>query len=249
MSCASAEVADDTGFLNRSVTVDGKSYRYVVYVPQEFDAAKRWPVLMFLHGSGERGDDGMRQTVVGVGAAVRWNPERFPMIVVFPQAPPDTQWLGAEARFAMTAMERSIAEFHGDPDRLYLTGLSLGGYGVWHLALEHPERFAALVPVCGGIVKPETADSVRQSPLTLDAPDPWVFTASRVKQTPVWIFHGSDDDVIPPSESRKMRDAIAKAGGVVRYSELAGVNHNAWDPAYANAELWSWLLRQRRSGR
>lgn len=249
MSCASADVAADTGFLNRSITVDGKSYRYVVYVPADFDPAKRWPVLMFLHGSGERGDDGMRQTAVGVGSAIRWNPERFPMLVVFPQAPPDTQWLGAEARFAMMAMEQSIGEFSGDPDRLYLTGLSLGGYGVWHLALEHPGRFAALVPVCGGIVKPETAHSVRQSPLTANAQDPWAFTASRVTETPVWIFHGASDDTIPPSESQRMRAELEKAGGNVRYTEFPDVGHNAWDPAYADAELWSWLLKQQRVSR
>lgn len=249
MSCASADVAADTGFLNRSITVDGKPYRYVVYVPAEFDPAKRWPVLMFLHGSGERGDDGMRQIEVGLGRAIRWNPERFPMIVVFPQAPPDTQWLGAEARFAMMAMEQSIGEFSGDTDRLYLTGLSLGGYGVWHLALEHPGRFAALVPVCGGIVKPESADSVRQSPLTADAQEPWAFTASRVTETPVWIFHGGGDDVIPPSESQRMREELEKAGGNVRYTEFPDVGHDAWDPAYANEELWAWLLRQRRSSR
>lgn len=235
----------ETGFLDRTLALEEKTYRYVVYVPRGHDRTRALPVLLFLHGAGERGDDGLRQTAVGLAPAIRARPERFPMIVVFPQAPADTQWLGDQARFAIMAMERTAAEFGGDPDRFYLTGLSLGGYGTWHLALENPGRFAALIPVCGGIVKPETAQSVRRSALTMGASDPYAFTAERVGKTPVWIFHGADDGVIPASESRRMHEELERVGGRVRYTEYPGVGHNAWDPAYSEAALWTWLLRQR----
>ena len=243
-SCSSFHRPDESGFLQRELVLGGKTYRYVVYVPTGNDRRQKLPVLLFLHGAGERGEDGLRQTEVGLGPAIRTHPERFPMIVVFPQAPPDTRWLGDEARFAMTALERAATEFRGDRRRFYLTGLSLGGYGTWHLALAHPGRFAALVPVCGGILKPEGVESVRQSPLTRGAADPYAFTAAGVGRTRVWIFHGSDDRVIPVTESREMYEELQRADGDVRYTEFPAVGHNAWDPAYSDAELWAWLLRQ-----
>ncbi|HET7712171.1 MAG TPA: prolyl oligopeptidase family serine peptidase [Thermoanaerobaculia bacterium] len=239
---------NESGFLNRSLIHAGKSYRFVVYVPPNRERAKKLPVLLFLHGAGERGDDGLRQTAVGVGSAIRWNPERFPMIVVFPQAPPQTQWLGDEAGFAMSALEQAAEEFGGDPTRFYLTGLSLGGYGTWHLALERPGIFAAIVPVCGGIRKPETSQNVRQSPLTIAAADPYAFVAEQVQRQrlAVWIFHGEADPLIPVSESRRMRDELTARGVEVRYTEYPRVGHNAWDPAYGTEELWTWLLGKRR---
>jgi predicted peptidase len=244
-ACATMPATKDTGFLNRTLTHAGQSYRYVVYVP-EHDGSRPLPIALFLHGAGERGDDGMRQTAVGIGSAIRWSRERFPMIVVMPQAPADTQWLGDTGRAAMLALDAATREFGGDPARTYLTGLSLGGYGTWHLAMEHPDRFAALVPVCGGILKPETANSVRQSPLTAGAADPYAATAQKIRPgIPIWIFHGADDKVIPPTESRRMFAELQKLGANVRYTELPGVGHNAWDPAYGNPELWTWVLAQR----
>lgn len=244
-SCATMRPTSETGFLNRTVDHAGRTYRYVVYVPDS-DRTRMLPVVLFLHGAGERGDDGLRQTAVGLGSAIRWNPERFPMIVVMPQAPAETQWLADSATAAMIALDAATREFRGDPSRTYLTGLSLGGYGTWHLAMAHPGRFAALVPVCGGILKPETAESVRQSPLTAGAADPYAVTAERVRAVPAWIFHGAEDKTIPPSESRRMYAELQKLGADVRYTEFPGVGHNAWDPAYGNAELWTWLLAQRR---
>lgn len=238
----------DTGFLTRTLSFEGTTYRYVVYVPAGHDGRRKLPVLLFLHGAGERGTDGMRQIEVGLGRAIRWNQERFPMIVVFPQAPPDTRWLGNESRFAVRAMEEAAAEFNGDRERFYLTGISLGGYGTWHLALENPELFAAIAPVCGGIVKPETAVNVRQSPLTMSAPDPYAFVAARVheQRVPIWIFHGADDPVIPVDESRRMAEELRSRGADVRYTEYPDAGHNAWDPAYGTAELWTWMLDRRK---
>lgn len=244
-SCATMRSTSETGFLNRTVDHAGRTYRYVVYVPDS-DRSRILPVVLFLHGAGERGDDGLRQTAVGLGSAIRWSPERFPMIVVMPQAPAETRWLADSATAAMMALDAATREFRGDPSRTYLTGLSLGGYGTWHLAMAHPGRFAALVPVCGGILKPETADSVRQSPLTASAADPYAATAERVSGVPVWIFHGAEDKTIPASESRRMYAELQKLGADVRYTEFPGVGHNAWDPAYGNGELWTWLLAQRR---
>src|SRR5688500_4846476 len=171
VSCRSMTMPE-SGFLNRTLIHNGRTYRYVVYVPAGHNRSHTLPVLLFLHGAGERGDDGLRQIEVGLGRAIRWSSDRFPMIVVFPQTPADTQWLGDEARFAVLALEQASSEFRGDRHRFYLTGMSLGGYGTWHLALENPGLFAAIAPVCGGIVKPETSQNVRQSPLTLSSSDP-----------------------------------------------------------------------------
>ena len=243
VSCVSTR-RSETGFLDRSLTAGGRESRYVVYVPR--DAAGPLPVILSLHGAGERGSEGMRPTQVGLGPAVRWMPERFPALIVFPQVPPDERWLGAPAAAAMEALEATIREFGADRERIYLTGLSMGGYGVWHMATAYPDVFAALVPVCGGIVPAGSATSVRQSPLTLGEPDPYAFTATRVASIPTWIFHGADDTVVLPSESRRMHEALQAVGAGVRLTVYEGVGHNSWDRAYGEAELWEWLFRQRR---
>jgi predicted peptidase len=235
-----------TGFLNRTTTVDGRTFPYVIYVPRDWTPSRKWPVILFLHGAGERGTDGLRQTQVGIGTVIRFTPERVPAIVVFPQVPPEERWIGAPADAAMQALEEATAEFSGDAQRTYLTGLSMGGYGVWHLALAHPDRFAALIPICGGIVPAGSATSVRQSPLTSNAQDPYAFTAQQLKHIPTWIFHGADDTVVLPSESRRMAEALRNAGNDVRATEYQGVGHNAWDPAFGDDELWSWMFRQAR---
>lgn len=242
---AACRTMPQTGFLDRTTTVGNATYPYVVYVPRNWTPAQRWPVILFLHGAGERGSNGLPPTQVGLGSAIRFRPERATAIVVFPQAPDDERWIGAPADAAMSALDAAIAEFSGDRDRVVLTGLSMGGFGTWHLALVHPERFAALVPVCGGIVPAGSATSVRQSPLTAHANDPYAFTAQKLHHIPTWIFHGADDTVIFPSESRKMHDAMRAAGADVRYTELAGVGHNAWDAAYGDDALWAWMLAAR----
>lgn len=236
-----------TGFLDRSVMIGGSSYPYVVYVPRGWSRDRAWPLVLFLHGAGERGSDGQRPVQVGLGSAIRSAPERFPALVVFPQAPMDGRWIGDPADAAMAALEAAVREFGGDSERVYLTGLSMGGFGTWHLALAHRDVFAALVPVCGGIVPHGSATSVRQSPLTMGESDPYAFTARRLRHLPVWMFHGGDDTVIEASESRKMRDALRAVGAGVRYTEYEGVGHNAWDRAYGEAELWAWVFAQRRT--
>src|SRR4051812_46068022 len=140
-----------TGFLDRNITVSGKSYHYQVCGPADYASKPAWPAILFLHGAGERGDDGLLQTSVGLALAIRQNPARYPAIVVFPQVPRDSQWVGIPADMAVAALQQTMREFHVDPARVYLTGLSMGGHGTWYIAYRHPELFAAVVPICGWV--------------------------------------------------------------------------------------------------
>src|SRR6185503_11454303 len=124
----------ETGFLNRTIKVDSETYKYQVYVPADYTRDKRWPVVLFLHGGGERGVDGLIQTEVGIGSAIRRFPQRYPAIVVMPQAKPDLGWVGPNAEMALKALEKAEGEFSTDKNRVYLTGLSMGGSGTWYLA-------------------------------------------------------------------------------------------------------------------
>jgi len=246
--CAAPAVADkrETGFLNRTATVGKNTYRYQVYVPADWSKKKKWPVILFLHGAGERGDDGLVQTEVGIGTVIRRHVERFPCIVVLPQCRKDVWWLGTEMEAqALKALDQSIKEFNGDPQRLYLTGLSMGGYGTWGIAAKYPHKFAALVPVCGGVRPPIGIRNPVNSPGEDSSSDPYAATAQKIGRTPVWIFHGGSDRVVPVAESRKMAEALKAAGGNVKYNEYEGVGHNSWDKAYAEADLMPWLLAQR----
>jgi predicted peptidase len=236
----------ETGFLNRTVRVNGNDYPYAVYVPRGFDRARKWPVILFLHGSGERGSDGLRPSQVGLGAAIRFDPSGVPAIVVFPHAPLDTRWIGEPADAAIAALDRSIEELNGDRERTYLTGLSMGGYGAIHLALAEPRRFAALVIVCGGLLPHPTTTAVQRSPLIPAGADPYAFVAQSLRSVPIWLFHGAADPVIPIDEARHLDEELKKAGATVRYTEYPEVGHNAWDRAYGEAGMWSWLFAQRR---
>jgi predicted peptidase len=246
--------ATDTGFLDRHVHVAGVDYRYQVYVPEGRPPAGGWPVLLFLHGSGERGEDGLKQTQVGLPAAIRADRERFPMLVVMPQARPDTRWSGAIAKMAIAALDASMREFHADPQRQLLTGLSIGGQGVWLLAAENPQRFAALAPVSSflflrlddDVANPAVATALLAEFPELAKDDPAPEFSARLPKVPVWMFHGAADDLVPPLHARQMRDALRARGADLRYTEYAGGNHNAWDAAYAEPELVPWLLSQRR---
>lgn len=237
----------ETGFLNRTAVVERRTVRYMVYLPADFSPDRSWPVILFLHGAGEGGSNGLLQTNVGLGPAIRRHPERVPAVVVFPQSPRGHPWRGASADLALRALERSIEEFHGDADHLYLTGVSMGGYGTWRLALEEPHRFAAVVPICGGLDVPAR----RRLPqvVDLDAPLPRAYldAAHQLRHLPAWMFHGEEDDIVPVSESRVVVEALRQVDAPVRYTEYPGVEHDAWDPAYAEPQLMPWLLSHRRA--
>ena len=231
----------ETGFLDRIVTVGGLTYRYQVYVPQSYDQEASWPVILFLHGAGERGSDGLVQTEVGLGEAIRRNPDRYPAIVVFPQAPTESRWQGTTAEAGLAELDLTLDEFSTDPARIYLTGLSMGGNGSWYLGYHHADRFAAVVPICGFVEQRGPFAGVAP-----DADDPFAEVASRLGNTPVWIFHGESDTVVPVDESRRMFKALQAAGGPVHYTELPGTGHNSWDAAYASPSFAAWLFEQRR---
>lgn len=239
----------ESGFLNRKITVSGTEYLYQVYVPEQWSADSQWPVILFLHGAGERGDDGLLQTQVGIATAIRLYKRRFPAIVVMPQCRKNMWWTQDEMETqAMEALAQAMREFNGDPQRVYLTGLSMGGYGTWSLATKNPGMFAALAPVCGGVRLPPRLAALQPQPPSGPDVDPYRAAAQKIGKTPVWIFHGGADPVVPVSESRSMAEALKAAGGDVRFTEYEGVGHNSWDRAYAEAEFTSWLLAQRNTG-
>lgn len=235
----------ETGFLNRLATAGGQSYPYQVYVPVNYATAPSWPVILFLHGAGERGSDGLLQTTVGLAPAIRRDATRFPAIVVFPQVPSDSQWVGAPAEAAMTALRQTLAEFRVDPDRVYLTGLSMGGHGTWYLAYRHPDLFAAVAPICGWVPDfPQFRGSVPVVPP--DSGPPLPALARRLRHLPIWIFHGEMDRVVPVSGSREPAAALKEIGGNARFTEYLGVDHDSWDATYASKEFVDWLFAQRR---
>ncbi len=227
-----ARADDPRGFVNR-VHKDPASAesKYVVFVPHAYAAAesaeKRWPVIMFLHGAGERGDDGQKQVTVGLGPAIRRREAQFPFVAVFPQCLANGRWQAEspDGERAMAILAEVEKEFRTDPDRVYLTGLSLGGMGTWSLGMKHPGRFAALAPICG---RGDTSQ------------------AAAIAKLPIWCFHGDADRAVPVEGSRTMIAAVKEAGGSPRYSEFPYVGHNSWDPAYATGELYTWLLEQKR---
>jgi poly(3-hydroxybutyrate) depolymerase len=239
---AHADHHQDTGFLNRRITVSGISYKYQVYLPEQWSPKRAWPIILFLHGSGERGSDGTDQTQIGLPAAIRSHPDRWPFVVVMPQVPYNHRhWTDPDMMtVAMKALDTEVHEFRGDPQRTYLTGLSLGGYGTWEIAKNYPHRFSAIVPVCGGVFW-------SYSPQRWHEPGLAETYAHAVGRTPIWIFHGADDPVVSPRQSVLMYEALSLAGGNVRFWEYAGWKHNVWDKAYAEPELPRWLLAHRLS--
>jgi predicted peptidase len=170
----------------------------------------------------------------------------FPAVVVIPQAPDDTEWTDpADADMAMAALEKSVKEFHGDRRRLYLTGLSMGGYGSWQLAVDHPDTFAAAAIICGGVTA-LSDERVLRVHGAHKGEDPFAWVAKKIGKLPVWIFHGGDDNVVPTEQSRKMNAALVKRGAEVKYSEFPGVNHGSWEKAYATPDLWDWMFSHTR---
>ena len=236
-------------FVERSVQYRGVVYRYQVFLPTDEFTGKR-PVVMFLHGKGEFGYDGEKPTLVGLGPYVRANADTFPAIAVFPQAPDNTQWMGEVNQIALLALEATLNEFDADADRVYLTGLSMGAFGTWLLAMDHPDRFAAIVPVCNNLIASEEHESNESGAEDASpdvAVDPLLSNIAKVQQIPIWIFHGGKDDLVPPVHARRMFAALkAIDARDVRYTEFPDANHNCWDSAYAEPELWIWLFSQHR---
>jgi predicted peptidase len=242
--------AAETGFLDRAVSVAGVEYRYQVYVPRNFDPARRWPVVLALHGGGDYGSDGLSQTEGTLPRVIRLHPERFPAVVIFAQAHADGKpgWQGQGGDAALAAIDRALAEFHGDPARVYLTGYSAGGNGAWSLAYRYPQRFAAVVVVCGFVTDfTGTTSGVKYPAIApASAGDPYAAVAKRVAGLPIWLFHGDADKTVSVEQSRHMAAALKTLGADVRYTELPGIDHAAWTPAYNDPAMAAWLFAQRR---
>lgn len=200
---------------------------YLLHLPPNAEKADSLPLILFLHGSGERGSDLARVSQVGLPKLVEADPQ-FPFIFVAPQCPTNTIWL---THFdALNALlDDVIAAYPVDTRRIYITGLSMGGTGTWGFAAAYPERAAAIVPVCGG--------------------DGWFSgddSLCALKDTPTWTFHGALDQVIPLAETARMVRALKACGGNVRLTVYPDVEHNSWNNAYAEPELYTWLLEQHR---
>lgn len=235
----------ETGFLNRTLELDHEVFRYQVYVPAAYAPTNRWPVVLFLHGGGERGDDGLLQTEVGIGSAVRRNAAQWPAIIVFPQGRKGLRWNAQEAAVALEALRATEAEFSTEPDRVYLTGMSRGGVGSYYLAYRDPARFAAILVACGRVRPPDASES---AVVPAADGDPFAALARRLRGVPLRLFHGDADATITVEESRLLAAALRELDAPFTYTEIPGGDHNAWDAMYRSAEVVEWLFGQRRAG-
>jgi predicted peptidase len=198
--------------------------KYLLYLPKDYDQKDSWPLLLFLHGAGERGDDLNLVKKHGPPKLIEEGHE-FPFIVVSPQCPRNRRW----EPFELAALLDEIVEKHKvDQDRISVTGLSMGGFGTWSLAAFQPDRFAALVPICGG-------------------GEPII--ARLFKPIPAWVFHGAKDTVVPLERSEKMVEAMKQAGGNIKFTVYPEAGHDSWTESYANPELYEWRLQQKRTAK
>ncbi|HVY30232.1 MAG TPA: prolyl oligopeptidase family serine peptidase [Polyangiaceae bacterium] len=240
----SALAQDISGFEARSFQGTKLTLPYRLFKVKNPVAGSKYPLILFLHGAGERGDDNGKQLMANAGATV-WATDAHqaahPAYVIAPQCPADKQWVDTDwtkgsystttvaiSDQLTTALEIADAvakEFDTDPARQYITGLSMGGYGTWDAILRNPERFAAALPVCG-------------------AGDP--SKAELIKDLPIWTAHGDADPVVPVTGSRDMVAALKAVGSTIKYSEYPGVQHDAWTMTYANEEIVDWLFTNKK---
>ena len=195
---------------------------YLLFLPQGYEGSThRWPLMLFLHGSGESGSDLAKVKIHGPPKIVESKPD-FPFILVSPQSP----GRGWNVETLNALLDDVLQRYRVDPDRVYLTGLSMGGYGTWSLAAAHPERFAAIVPICGG-----------GNPA--DAP--------KLAAIPAWVFHGAKDGTVPVQRSKDMVEAIKTAGGNPKLTIYPEAGHDSWTETYNNPALYQWLLEQKKT--
>jgi len=200
---------------------DNPPYNYLLFTPANYEKQDKWPLIVFLHGSGERGDDLELVKTHGPPKIVEGKPD-FEFLVVSPQVPDRTRWDPEKIEQLIDQVSKALKV---DTDRVYLTGLSLGGYGTWSTAAKYPERFAAIVPICG-VGDPESAEAI--------------------KSVPCWVFHGAKDQAVPLARSEEMVEALKNAGGQPKFTVYPDADHDSWTESYNNSELYKWLLQQRR---
>jgi predicted peptidase len=205
--------------------------KYLLYLPREYGEKPdvKWPTILFLHGMGERGDNLELVKRHGIPKLLEERQD-FPFIVISPQCPSNTMWpmMVDELRdLLLDAMKR----YRIDETRVYLTGLSMGGFGAWHLASTYPELFAAVVPICGGMFPDEKFQERINS----------------LKSISIWIFHGAKDELVPVDNSKQLYEALKKIGGKVKLTIYPDLGHDSWTITYENPELYEWLLQQRKT--
>ncbi len=215
---------------------DGQKLLYRLLKPPSLEKGKKYPVLVCLHGSGGRGKDN-RKNLSGTRASqVIANPKmvkKFPCFAFVPQCPPEGSWSPRRGEsqdyipVALAVLDALMKEFEEaiDPGRIYVTGQSMGGAGTYNMLSSRPGFFAAGAPVCGG----------------------WKLEdAPKLARSPIWIFHGANDRIVPTKYSRELHVALKQARAVVKYTEYPGVGHNSWTKAYADPELWGWMFSLQR---
>ena len=209
------------------------SLGYLLYLPKDYnaqDTARKWPLMLFLHGAGERGTNVAKVAAHGPPKLAK-NKQDLPFIVVSPQCPTGRRW---DNETLLALLDDVIAHHRVDTGRVYLTGLSMGGYGTWSLGLAHPDRFAAIAPICGG-----------GNLILALLPDPKQQAA--LKTLPIWAFHGGKDNVVPPTESERMIAAAKKAGCTdVQLTIYPNAGHDSWTESYNNPKLFEWFLAHER---
>jgi predicted peptidase len=204
--------------------------RYLLHVPPstQVNVSQRWPTILFLHGRGESGDDPITILRHGLPRYITQHSD-FPFIVIAPLCPWNTWWPELADSLAYL-LDECTTQYPVDPHRLYLTGLSMGGFGSWYMATAWPERFAAVAPICGGGY--------------------WFHGFPQrvciLKDTPVWAFHGAQDDVVPLTVSEELVSALRECGGNVEFTVYPDAGHDSWTVTYNNPELYSWFLQQAR---
>jgi predicted peptidase len=210
--------------LEKPITVMVK-INYLLYLPEGYDKnGKSWPLLLFLHGAGESGNDLAKIKKHGPPKLIEAGKD-FPFIVVSPQS----ERFGWDPQTLNALLDDIVAHYKVDQDRIYVTGLSMGGFGTWALAAAHPDRFAAIVPICGGGNRSD---------------------ARRLKDLPIWVFHGAKDKTVPPSRSESMVKALKAAGAPeVRFTLYPEAGHDSWTETYDNPEVYQWLLQHSRAQR
>ncbi len=211
---------------------------YLLFLPKGYDATadKCWPLILFLHGAGERGTNVWQVDIHGPAKYIADHPD-FPFILVSPQCPAEQIWSND---ILLALLDEICATHKVDPQRIYLTGLSMGGYGTWSLALSHPERFAAVAPICGGgeVIRVLLAQHGFSTPQKREA----------LKNLPVWAIHGGKDTVVPPAESERIVQALKDFGASeVKLTIYPEATHNSWARTYSNPEFYQWLLAHKRT--
>src|SRR5262245_8910183 len=235
--------AADTGFIDKTYKdSSGTEHKYVVFVPHNYKKGAPTPTILFLHGAGETKQQPAKQkegakpkappkmpVEVGIGPAIKKREKTFPFLTIIPQAPRFGWGAGSEGgKLALAILDEVEKEYTVDNKRLYLTGLSMGGMGTWSLGAAHPEKWAAIVPICGGVFNSREVDE----------------TAKKLKDIPIWCCHGDKDTAVKVERSRELIDALKKLGVDPKYTEYPGVGHNSWDKAYDTDELYEWMSKQ-----